>query len=116
MNPNVTQKEISSGIVLLKYIHTHPTLLYIFKVQLNRLNLCDFIADFSGSENVLLENAKPNSLLSETRVEPFSTQEVARLHLKNDWKLKTKFKFTLKPCSKEAQLAFIQEELQLQLK
>lgn len=28
---------------------------YIFKVQLNRLNVLEFVADFGGSENVYMD-------------------------------------------------------------
>lgn len=92
---NVTTKEISPGIFLHKQQisstnRSSNDLFYIFKVELQRLNVLEFTADFSGSENVFIEESE--RLLTTTRVNPFSTQIVAKLILKKDWKLKSKFK------------------------
>ena len=36
-----------------------------------------------------------------TVINPFETEEVARLEMKRDWRLKTKFRFTMKPAFKD---------------
>lgn len=47
-----------------------------------------------------------------TMLNAFKTQEVARLYLKKDWVLKSKFKFTLKPASREVQIAYANKQAQ----
>lgn len=85
-------KEIYPGVFLLKQqtVRNNDELSYVFKIQVDRLNQVEFTADFRGSENVFIEGR--NSLISETLVEPFKTEIVAKLLLKKDWKLKSKFK------------------------
>ena len=93
---NVTSKEIAPGIFLHKQqISTNNRsldgdLIYIFKIELQKLNILEFVADFSGSENVLLEDN--DKLVTTTKINPFSTQIIAKLILKKEWKLKSKFK------------------------
>lgn len=93
VDPTVTTKEISPGILLHKQQIQNPgdpDMIYIFKVEVLKLNVLEFTADFSGSENVILEGR--HNLVSVTNIEPFRTEVVAKLILKRDWKLKTKFK------------------------
>jgi hypothetical protein len=94
ISSSTTTKEISPGILLIKQQlpgnKVDSELIYVFKVEIRRLNVLEFTADFAGSENVVLEGK--SGLLALTTVEPFATQIVARLHLKKDWKLKSKFK------------------------
>ncbi|CAD8179009.1 unnamed protein product [Paramecium pentaurelia] len=112
MNANITQKEISPGIILLKHIQPGPEMIYIFKVQLNRLNCMEFIADFTGSENILVDGQ--NKMKTITIINPFETKQVAQLTMKQDWKLKTKFKFSLKTADKTIQSQYLKED-QMQL-
>ena len=126
---NVSSKEIAPGIFLHKQQITtnvgkpDSDLIYLFKIELQKLNSLEFVADFSGSENVLLEDN--DKMMTITKINPFSTQIVAKLILKKEWKLKSKFKyfkifflnhkflnrFTLKPAPKEFQLKYIQNDL-----
>ena len=93
---NVSSKEIAPGIFLHKQQittnvgKTDSDIIYIFKVELQKLNSLEFVADFSGSENVLLEDN--DKMITVTKINPFSTQIVAKLILKKEWKLKSKFK------------------------
>ena len=100
-------KEISQGIFLIKQQIQNEgprgDLLYIFKVEVKRLNVLEFTADFTGSENVVLKNSPQQNLRSVTIIQPYETQVVATLELKRDWKLKSQFRFTLKLPSKEIQ-------------
>ena len=90
----VTTKEISPGIFLHKKQIQNPNdpdIVYLFEVEVARLNILDFTADFSGSENVILEGR--SNLISVTTIEPFQRSIIAKLILKKDWKLKSKFKY-----------------------
>lgn len=94
---NVTSKEIAPGIFLHKQQITNSPnrfdaeTIYIFKIELQKLNTLEFVADFSGSENIYIENNE--KMVTITKINPFSTQIIAKIILKKDWKLKSKFKF-----------------------
>ena len=90
---SVSSKEISPGILLHKQQLSgkgDSELIYVFKIEVQKLNILEFTADFAGSENVFLEGS--DGLRSITVIQPFSTQIVAKLLMKKDWKLKSKFK------------------------
>lgn len=93
---NVTSKEIAPGIFLHKQQiksaanRNDADIIYIFKIELQKLNTLEFVADFSGSENIILEDSE--KMMTVTKINPFSTQIVAKIILKKDWKLKSKFK------------------------
>jgi len=92
--PTVITKEISPGIFLYKKQYQgrgENDIYYVFEVEVARLNILEFTADFTGSENVILEGK--SNLVSVTTIEPFRTEQIARLILKKDWKLKSKFKY-----------------------
>ena len=92
----ITSKEISPGIMLHKQQIQNKgdsDIIYIFRVEVQRLNVLEFTADFSGSENVILEGK--NNLVSTTTIEPYKNDAIAKLILKKDWKLKSKFKYTI---------------------
>lgn len=94
---NVSSKEIAPGIFLHKQQITtnvgkpDSDIIYLFKIELQKLNSLEFVADFSGSENVVLEDNE--KMMTITKINPFSTQIVAKLILKKEWKLKSKFKY-----------------------
>ena len=94
---NVSSKEIAPGIFLHKQQITtnvgkpDSDIIYLFKIELQKLNSLEFVADFTGSENVLLEDNE--KMMTITKINPFSTQIVAKLILKKEWKLKSKFKY-----------------------
>eukprot|EP01022_Parablepharisma_sp_SALTPOND_P033003 TRINITY_DN88024_c0_g1_i1.p1 TRINITY_DN88024_c0_g1~~TRINITY_DN88024_c0_g1_i1.p1 ORF type:complete len:501 (+),score=41.00 TRINITY_DN88024_c0_g1_i1:1948-3450(+) len=95
---NVVTKEISKGIFLHKQQHfrddsENPEIIYIFKVEVKTLQVLEFTADFTDSENLMLENH--NDLVATTTVQPFSSEVVAVLRLFKNWKLKSKFRFTM---------------------
>lgn len=83
--------EISPGILLHKQqVREYDTLIYNFKIEVKKMNVVEFVADFSGSDNIEIEGR--SNLISVTTIEPFSTSTIARLILRRDWKLKSKFK------------------------
>ena len=66
--------------------------------------MLEFTADFSGSENIYMDGDINERLTSFTVINPFEKTEVAKLIMKKDWRLKTKFKFTMRPVIKELQV------------
>lgn len=83
--------EISPGIILHKQqVKEQDTLLYHFKIEVKKMNVVEFVADFTGSENIEIEGR--SNLISVTTIDPFSSATIARLILRRDWKLKSKFK------------------------
>lgn len=87
--------EISQGVFLHKLqIKQGDDLFYIFKLEVKRMNMVEFIADFGGSENIVLDGKM--GLIVQQTIEPFVINQVAKLVLKRDWKLKSKFKVLLK--------------------
>jgi hypothetical protein len=95
---NVITKEISKGILLHKQQLTkddsdNSELVYIFRVEVKTLQVLEFTADFTDSENLMLENH--NDLVATTTIQPFTSETVAVLRLFKNWKLKSKFRFTM---------------------
>jgi len=100
-------KEIAKGIFLHKKqmqatgASDGTDAIYIFKIEVKSLQILDFTADFTGSENLTLDGS-PN-LISHTTIQPMSTDTVALLKLQKNWKLKSRFKFTMRNPPKEVQ-------------
>lgn len=108
-----TRKELSPGVTLVKAVRkAHPGAAlecsYEYKVDLQRFNVLEFTADFSGSENVVLEEA--SGLVKTTNIQPFKTETVAVLLMNRQWSLKSRFKFTLRPVPKSTQEAYLVKE------
>lgn len=77
------------------------------------MSVVDFEVHLDQSENIQLENTSPGEdLKTVNRLEPFEIKEVARVILKNNWKLKSKFKLTMNIPEKETQMQFIKEDEQ----
>ena len=95
---NVITKEISRGIFLHRQQHVREEndgieIIYMYKVEVRTLQVIEFTADFSDSENLMLENH--NELIVTTSIQPFSSEVVAILRLLRNWKLKSKFRFVM---------------------
>jgi hypothetical protein len=75
------------------------------------MSVVDFEVHLDQSENIELAGKNPNDELKTiSRIEPFEKVEVARVILKNNWKLKSKFKLTLNIPDKDTQMDCIREE------
>jgi len=75
------------------------------------MSVVDFEVHLDQSENIELAGKSPNEELKTiSRIEPFQKVEVARVILKNNWKLKSKFKLTLNIPDKDTQMECIREE------
>eukprot|EP00826_Nyctotherus_ovalis_P005877 TRINITY_DN1133_c0_g2_i3.p2 TRINITY_DN1133_c0_g2~~TRINITY_DN1133_c0_g2_i3.p2 ORF type:complete len:448 (-),score=145.12 TRINITY_DN1133_c0_g2_i3:1362-2600(-) len=95
---NVVTKEISKGVFLHKQQHIRDEgaaseLIYIFRVEVKTFQVLEFTADFTDSENLALEDHE--DLVSVTTIWPFTTEVIAVLRLFKNWKLKSKFRFTM---------------------
>lgn len=98
--------EISQGVFLHKQqVKQGEDLFYIFKLEVKRMNMVEFIADFGGSENITLDGKM--SLVAQQTIEPFVINQVAKLVLKKDWKLKSKFKVLLKAPPRHVQEKYL---------
>lgn len=69
------------------------------------LQILEFTADFSGSDNLELQGSK--NLHATTIIKPFTESIVAILKLFKNWKLKSRFKFTMKNPPKDEQLRYL---------
>lgn len=75
------------------------------------MSVVDFEVHLDQSENIELAGKNPNDELKTiSRIEPFQKIEVARVILKNNWKLKSKFKLTLNIPDKDTQMDCIRNE------
>ena len=89
--PTSKKMEINPGILLNKeQVMERDQLYYVFTIEVQKMKVVEFVADFTGSENIELEGK--NNLISVTNIEPYTSSVIARLILKRDWKLKSKFK------------------------
>ena len=119
----IEQKEIVQGVILIKEYQTitdkinFPEIegIYIFKVKLTIMNILHFDLYLDNSDNIFLENndlnkSNKSSLHTKTIINPYETKIIARIYLKNNWKLKTKFKIFLEIPSKDIQYQYIEND------
>ena len=74
------------------------------------------MADFTGSENIKIEigiGAWTQSMQVKKEVGSRKTEVIAEVRLLKNWRLKSKFRFTLRNPSLEKQREFILEKLKL---
>ena len=132
----LTRKEIARDIFLEKELDTskQTEYQYIFRVVSKSLKIITFIADFQGSDKVefsegTVKKIKDNHgnevqdgrmVYQETIQPEFHDNEVQEkstlivvVKLKDGWKLKTKFRFTLSNPSKELQTKFVYKDNEL---
>ena len=74
---------------------------YLFKIVSNSIKEVEFVADFSGSDNVRIEAGPQGSMASggmiiKKEIGSKMTEDICEIRLLKGWKLKSKFKFTLK--------------------
>ena len=75
------------------------------------MSVVDFEVHLDQFENIeLSEIAHGKDLKTIYRLEPFETKEVSRVMLKNNWKLKSKFKLTINIPEKQTQMKYIIED------
>jgi calpain-15 len=76
------------------------------------MSVVDFEVHLDQSENIELEGRVDNDyeLKTVNNILPFETKEVARVILKNNWKLKSKFKLTMNVPNKDIQNSYVEND------
>lgn len=94
-NKDVKKSEIFPGIFVEKIkISESDILFWLLEVDVKVFQVVDFTVDFSGSNNITIENSPDsNSLIIKTTIEPFSRKTIAKLILGEKFNVKTKIKF-----------------------
>jgi len=118
LESQVDQKELAPGVLLIKEFQkvvNDPNLpdivgIFIFKVQLKTMNIVEFDVYLNQSENIELENKEGDELRTKNTIMPFETKIVAKVILKDNWKLKSKFKLTMGIPEKSIQTKFIEND------
>ena len=123
----IEKKELFPGIILIKEyqqisdIINFPDIegIYTFKIQLNTMSLLHFDLYLDNSRNIILENNESkdqyksqNVFYTKTTIYPYETKKIAKILLKKNWKLKTKFKINLEIPSKSIQYQYIEKDEQ----
>ena len=114
----IDQKELAPGVLLIKEykkVENDPNIpdivgIFTFKVQLKTMNVVDFEVYLNQSENIELENKSGDELKTKNTINPFETKVVAKVILKDNWKLKSKFKLTMGIPEKSAQIKYIESD------
>ena len=120
LEDQVDQKELAPGVLLIKEykkIENDPNIpdivgIFTFKVQLKTMNVVDFEVYLNQSENIELENKEGDELRTKNSIMPFETKIVAKVILKDNWKLKSKFKLTMGIPDKSIQTKYIEKDEQ----
>jgi len=116
LEEQVEHRELAPGVILYKEYKKDPDNkdsvgLFIWKVEITTMSVVDFEVHLDQSENIELAGKSPSDeLKTVNRIEPFQRVEVARVILKNNWKLKSKFKLTLNIPDKDTQMECIRDD------
>ena len=119
LEDQIDQKELAPGVLLIKEykkVENDPNIpdivgIFTFKVQLKTMNVVDFEVYLNQSENIELENKEEgDELRTKNTIMPFETKVVAKVILKDNWKLKSKFKLTMGIPEKSAQTKYIEKD------
>ena len=114
----IDQKELAPGVLLIKEykkVENDPNIpdivgIFTFKVQSKTMNVVDFEVYLNQSENIELENKSGDELKTKNTINPFETKVVAKVILKDNWKLKSKFNLTMGIPEKSAQIKYIESD------
>jgi len=78
------------------------------------MNVLDFEVNLEQSENIELDGkSDQEELKTVNRILPYETMIVARVVLRNNWKLKSKFKLTMNVPERELQNKYIEKDEKL---
>ena len=100
--------QLDTGIFIHKKINKiDEQLIYTFQLNVQNLNIIDFEADFSGSQNISIKGYGEEVKTVLKTVEPRQITLIAQLQLRENWKLKTLFRFLRRPIAKDKQLLYI---------
>ena len=112
------KKELAPGVILYKEYqkvsnNSDVVGIFIWKVELTTMSVVDFEVNLEQSENIVLENKIDNELKTINKILPFEKKEVAKVILKDNWKLKSRFKLTMNVPDKSIQYNYIQKDEKL---
>ena len=116
LEEQVEHRELAPGVVLYKEYkkvadHKDVVGIFIWRVQITTMSVVDFEVHLDQSENIELEGKPdPDELKTVNKIFPFETKEVARVILKNNWKLKSKFKLTMNVPDKDVQYSYVESD------
>ena len=119
LEDQIDQKELAPGVLLIKEykkVENDPNIpdimgIFTFKVQLKTMNVVNFEVYLNQSENIELEDKEEGKELeTKNTIMPFETKVVAKVILKDNWKLKSKFKLTMGIPEKPAQMKYIEKD------
>ena len=119
LEDQIDQKELAPGVLLIKEykkVENDPNIpdimgIFTFKVQLKTMNVVNFEVYLNQSENIELEDKEEGKELeTKNTIMPFETKVVAKVILKDNWKLKSKFKLTMGIPEKPAQIKYIEKD------
>ena len=119
LEDQIDQKELAPGVLLIKEykkVENDPNIpdimgIFTFKVQLKTMNVVNFEVYLNQSENIELEDKEEGKELeTKNTIMPFETKVVAKVILKDNWKLKSKFKLTMGIPEKSAQTKYIEKD------
>ena len=119
LEDQIDQKELAPGVLLIKEykkVENDPNMpdivgIFTFKVQLKTMNVVNFEVYLNQSENIELEDKEEGKELeTKNTIMPFETKVVAKVILKDNWKLKSKFKLTMGIPEKSAQIKYIEKD------
>jgi hypothetical protein len=116
LEEQVEHRELAPGVVLYKEYkkvadHKDVVGIFIWRVQITTMSVVDFEVHLDQSENIELEGKPdPDELKTVNKIFPFETKEVARVILKNNWKLKSKFKLTMNVPDKDVQYSYVEAD------
>ena len=120
LEDQIEKKELAPGVILYKEYkkvsnNSDIVGIFIWKVELTTMSVVDFEVHLDQSDNIELENKIDNKLKTINKILPFETKEVAKVILKNNWKLKSKFKLTMNVPEKSIQHNYIEKDEKLLL-
>ena len=106
--------ELIPGVILIKELNKNENNsnneiigIMIYKIQLARMNILNLEIDFTGSNNVKINNKNYKKI--KISIMPFETKIVAEIYLENDFKINPKFTFNLFIPEKKIQLEYLQQ-------
>ena len=107
-------QELHPGInIRKKMVNLEQQLTYIFELDVQDLNIIDFVADFKGSENISIKGYGEEVTDVRKTVDPRTITLIAQVELHEGWKLKTTFRFLRRAISKDKQMMYIKPEIDI---
>eukprot|EP00742_Colponemidia_sp_Colp-10_P006128 GILJ01006558.1.p1 GENE.GILJ01006558.1~~GILJ01006558.1.p1 ORF type:complete len:814 (-),score=130.82 GILJ01006558.1:164-2605(-) len=108
MSGEVDVRELYPGLLLHRTKKENPDISFTFEIENKMFRICEFHADFTGSENFVVEGSP--DLTKQTNIEPYEKHVVAVINVKDafdGWKLKSKWSYALSEPARDKQKALL---------